>query len=224
MTDAQRDRSGAVGGVVFVALVGSAGALGGQPPAADAPASEIAEYLAGHEGALRASVWLLGLGAMALVWWAGSFWRRMVRAEGEARLAVVSLLGLAITAPLALSSSVAIAATSAHVEDGGENVRLWYEVSAMLLGAEGFSLAAHLIAANILGVRTGLLSMWLVALGLVSALSFVVAAVLGASGVDMNSSVGLLAFVLWCAWILGVSYSIWTGEDGHRHQANLSTP
>ncbi|OAI41826.1 hypothetical protein AYO38_03490 [bacterium SCGC AG-212-C10] len=78
MTDAQWDRAGALGGLMFVALLGAAGVLGGQPPAADASTTEIAEYLGGQEGPLRASVWLLGLGVMSLLWWAGSFWRRMV--------------------------------------------------------------------------------------------------------------------------------------------------
>ncbi|MGD9932215.1 MAG: hypothetical protein AB7T37_00710 [Dehalococcoidia bacterium] len=211
MNDSKWERSGAFGGVAFVVLLGIAGVLGGEPPAATASESEISDYLADHQAALKAGVWLLGLASMALIWWFGSLWRRMVRAEGgTSRLAVVSLIGLAVAGPLALMSAVVLAATALHIDEVGESAPLLYRIGGMLMGVEGFGLATHLLAANMLGARTRTLPLWLVGLGLVSALFFLLSAVPSASSVDVNSSLGLLAFVIWCVWVVSVSYFIWS--------------
>lgn len=214
MNDSKWERSGAFGGLAFVVLLGVAGVLGGQPPAATASESEIIDYLAGHQAGLKAGVWLLGLASMALTWWFGSLWRRMVRAEGgTARLAVVSLVGLTVAGPLALMSAVVLAATALHVDEVGESAPVLYRMGGMLLAVEGFGLATHLLAANVLAARTRTLPRWLAGLGLASALFFLLTAVLSASSTDVNSSLGLIAFVLWCVWVVAVSYLFWTDKS-----------
>ncbi len=207
----KQERAGAIAGLVFVVLLALAGGLGGKPPAAGDPASEITAYLAGHQTELEAGVWLLGLGVVALTWWFGVFWMRKVNAEGSTHLAAVSLIGLVVAGPLALASAAVWATAANRVDELGPSAAGFYVLGAMLLGAEGFGLAAHL-AANILAARTGMLPSWLVGAGLLSAAGFLISAVL--SGADFTSSgpLGLAAFVLWCAWILGVSYQLWTGE------------
>jgi len=206
------ERSGAIAGLVFVVLLALAGGLGGQPPAAGDTTSEINAYLAGHQTGLEAGVWLLGLGVVALTWWFGVLWRRMVNAEGRTHLAAASLIGLVLAGPLALASAAVWATAANRVDDLGPSAAGFYTLGAMLLGAEGFGLAAHLAATNILAARTGMLPSWLVGAGLLSAAGFLISAVL--SGADIRSSgpLGLGAFVLWCAWVLGVSYRFWTGE------------
>jgi hypothetical protein len=90
--------------------------------------------------------------------------------------------------------------------DSGGVVAL-YTLGAVLLSAAGFGLAAHLIATNILGARSRLFPNWLVVVGLISALAFLISAVLGAVSTDPTANtISLLGFVLWLAWILVVSY------------------
>ena len=207
----KQERAGAIAGLVFVVLLALAGVLGGTSLAADATTGEVNAYLAGHQTELEAGVWLLGLGVVALTRWFGVFWMRMVNAEGSTHLAAVSLIGLVVAGPLALASAAVWATAANRVDELGPSAAGFYVLGAMLLGAEGFGLAAHL-AANILAARTGMLPSWLVGAGLLSAAGFLISAVL--SGADFTSSgpLGLAAFVLWCAWILGVSYQLWTGE------------
>jgi hypothetical protein len=206
------ERYAALGGVVFVLLDVVVAVLGGEPPATDAPRREVAGYFADKGPAIEAGLWLFGLASVALTWWFGSLWRRMVRSEGgAARLAVVSLVGLALAGALALASASVSAATALRIDEAGDALLVFHTLSAVLLAASGFGVATHLLATSILGARTGTLAAWVVAVGVVAALGFLVSAVLGAttSG-DTSSAVGLVGFALWCVWILGVSHRMWS--------------
>lgn len=203
-------RMGAAGGVLFVVLVAAAAVAGGTPPAASDSDPEITSYLVAHEFGLRAGIWLLGLGIVPLLWWFASLWRTLVGGQQVIPgLALISLAGLSVAGPLALTSSVILAVASTHTDGSATIAPALYSIASMLLAAEGFGLATHLLASNVLGLRTRTLPLWLAACGFGSALLFLAAGVLSASGVDANSSLGLIAFVLWCAWILCVSYSLW---------------
>jgi hypothetical protein len=90
-----------------------------------------------------------------------------------------------------------------------------YTLAAVFLSAAGFGLAAHLIATNVLAARSNTIARWLVVVGLVSALAFIVSAVLGALSNDATSNtISLVGFVLWLIWILGVSYGMWNDDAG----------
>ena len=92
------------------------------------------------------------------------------------------------------------------------------------LAASGFGLGAHLVATNVLAARGHLIPGWLVAVGLVSAVAFLLAAVLGAVTTDAASTiVSLVGFVLWLCWILGVSYRMATTGPGSRGAAGSAT-
>lgn len=211
MEDSVWERYGALGGVVFVVLDVIVAVLGGEPPATDASRSEVVSYFADNGPAIQAGLWLFGLASMALIWWFGSLWRRMVRSEaGEARLAVVSLVGLALAGALSAASASVSLALSLRIDDAGDGLLVFHALAMMLLAASGFGIAAHLLATSVLGARTGTLPWWLVWVGFLSALGFVGAAILGATGSDAASStVAVAGFALWCAWILGVSYVMW---------------
>jgi len=215
MDDAKSERYGALGGVVFVVLDLLVAVLGGEPPAADASRSEVAGYFADKGPAIEAGLWLFGLASMALIWWFGSLWRRMVRSEGgAARLAVVSLVGLALAGALSLTSSSVSAAVSLRVDDVGDDLLIVHTLAVVLLAASGFGVATHLLATSVLGARTGTLPLWVVAVGGLSALGFVGSAVLGATGThDASSMVGVVGFALWCVWILGVSFRMWSDPN-----------
>ena len=212
MEDSNAERLGALGGVVFVVLDVTIGVLGGEPPATDAGRSEVAAYYADRGPALEAGLWLFGLAVVALIWWFGSLWRRMARSEdGDARLAVVSLVGLALAGALSLASSSVSAAVALRVDDVGDGLIVFHAVAVVLLAASGFGVAAHLLATSVLGARTGTLPWWVVGVGLVSAVGFLGSAVLSAAGSsDVSSAIGLVGFALWCVWILGISSRMWT--------------
>ena len=211
MEDSKWERSGALGGVLFVGLDLIVAALGGEPPATDADRSEVAHYFADNAPAIEAGLWLFGVASVALVWWSGSLWRRMVRSEaGAARLAVVSLVGLALAGALSLTSTSVSAALALRIDQVGNELLVFHTLAAVLLAASGFGVATHLLATSILGARTRTLPPWVIVVGVLSAAGFLGSAVLGATAHGGTSSaVGLVGFVLWCVWILAVSSCMW---------------
>lgn len=212
MDDSRWERYGALGGVVFVVLDVVVAVLGGEPPATGAGRSEVASYFADKGAAIEAGLWLFGLASVALIWWSGSLWRRMVRSEGgSARLAVVSLVGLALAGALSLASASVSVAAAMRIEDVGDALQIFHTLAAVLLTASGFGVATHLLATSALGARTKTLPSRVVTVGVLSALGFLGSAILGATGSgDASGAVGFVGFVLWCGWILAVSYRMWS--------------
>ena len=88
---------------------------------------------------------------------------------------------------------------------------VFHTLAVLLLAASGFGVATHLLATSVLGARTRTLPSWIVGIGVLAAAGFIGSAILGATGSDAASStVGIAGFALWCVWILGVSYVMWS--------------
>ncbi|GAA4728724.1 hypothetical protein GCM10025782_29410 [Pedococcus ginsenosidimutans] len=215
-------RTAALAGALYVALDIVVGVTAGAPPPPAAPEGEIVTYLADHRAGLAAGLWLFGLATLPLLWWFGSLWDLMIRAEeGAPRLAVVSLAGLLLGGTMSLGSAAAMATLALLPPNTGGALAL-YAFAAMSLSAAGFGLAAHLIATNVLAARSRMLPRWLVATGLVSAAAFLISAVLGALTADaISNTVSLVGFVLWLAWILDVSYRMYNPAQ-HAQQISES--
>lgn len=212
-----RERTAALAGVLYIALDVVVGVMAGAPPSPAAPETEITTYIADHRTGLAVGLWLFGLATIPLLWWFGCLWVRMVRAEADTpRLAVVSLTGLLLGGTMALGSAVVMAALGLMPTDA-EGVVPLYTLAAVFLSAAGFGLAAHLIATNVLAARSSMITRWLVVVGLVSALAFLVSAVLGAQSNEATSNtISLIGFVLWLVWILGVSHGMWNSASQTR--------
>lgn len=220
------ERTAALGGVLYVALDIVVGVMAGAPPSPAAPEAEIVAYIADHRAGLAVGLWLFGLATIPLLWWFGSLWGCMVHAEADTpRLAVVSLAGLLLGGTMALASAVAMAALGV-LPTGADGVVTLYTLATVFLSAAGFGLAAHLIATNILGARSSAITGWLAVVGLVSAIAFLVSAVLGAIHNDTTSNtISLVGFALWLFWILGISHGMWKEDarTGWRTSSCLRT-
>lgn len=200
---------GALGSVVFVVLDVIVAVLGGEPPPTDASRIEVVRYFTDKAPAIEAGLWLFGLATVALIWWFGSLWRRMVRSEAGATR--VSMVGLVLAGGLSLASSSVSAAVALRIDVVGDDLQVLHTFAVLLLAASGFGVATHLLATSALGGRTGSLPRSVVGVGVVSAVGFLGSAVLGATGnSNVSGSVGVVGFALWCVWILGVSYRMWT--------------
>lgn len=207
------ERYGAIGGMLFVLLDGAAAVAGGDPPAINAVSA--ADYFANNSAGLQAGLWLFGLSTIALTWWFGSLWTLMVRADDAGQMfAVLSMAGLVVGGALSLVSTVLMAAASLRPEAIGEHAEFVYVLGSILLAASGFGLAAHIAATIVFSSLTGVLSRWLVVLGALAAVCFCLSAVLASISTGAAASnLGLVAFVLWCVWILGISYRVWNDNS-----------
>lgn len=211
MNDSRVERCALLGGVMFVVLDTAVAIVGGEPPGGAASASEISTYFADHAAGVEAGLWLFGIAAVALIWWSGSLWRWMVRAEGgSARLAVVSVIGLVLAGALSLAASAVWAAMALHIDTVGPSAPFAYALGALMLAASGFGVATHVLATSIVGWRARALPVWLVGCAVLSAAAFIVSGVLTATSTgEAAKTVGLAGFVLWCLWILGVTFRLW---------------
>ena len=202
-------RLAAAAGIAFVVLSVASTVSAGSPPAADASAAKVASYFHTHSGGIRAQLLLGGLGIAALVWWFGAVWRVLSRAEGERpRLAIVAALGLALGAGLALLNGVAVA-TAALRQGDAETTRLLYTLSIVAIAAAGFGLGTSLAATSAVTYRTRITPAWISYLGFGAALAFfagTIGTVTERGGVVV---LGLVAFVIWCVWIVAISVTLW---------------
>jgi hypothetical protein len=213
MDDSRWERYAAVGGVVFVVLNIIGALLPGAPPAADDSAAKITEYFRDHTGAIEAAQVFLGVGTIGLVWWFGSLWRMMVRAEdGRPRMAIVALLGLAAAAGLVLLSGALTSATALRIDDVGGGSRFFYVLAGVVIATAGFGIVAFLGAVCALNYRTNFMPQWITYLGWLAAAGFLGATLGSVSDNAAFLVLGFVSFLLWCVWIIGVSVVMWRDE------------
>lgn len=214
MEDERWERYAAVGGVVFVVLNVIGALLPGTPPAADDSAVKITKYFQDHTGAIEAAQIFLGVGVIGLLWWFGSLWRMMVRAEdGRPRMAVVALLGLAAAAGLVLLSGALTSTTALRIDEVGGGSRFYYLLSGVIISTAGFGIVAFLGAVCALNYRTKFMPQWITYLGWLVAAGFLAASLGSASDSVAFFVLGFSSFLVWCVWIIGISVVMWRGED-----------
>jgi hypothetical protein len=214
MDDARWERYAAVGGIVFVVLSVIGALLPGAPPAADASVAKITKYFQDHTGSIEAGQIFLGVGMIGLLWWFGSLWRMMVRAEdGRPRMAIVALLGLAAAAGLVLLSGALTSTTALRIDDLGGASRFFYVLSGVVIATAGFGIVAFLGAVCALNYRASFLPQWVTYLGWLAAAGFLGASLGSASDHAAFFVLGFVSFLVWCVWIVGVSVLMWQRDD-----------
>jgi hypothetical protein len=219
MDDAKWEKYAALGGVVFVVLSVVGSFIAGAPPATDDSAAEIADWFSDNAGAIQASQLISGLGVIALIWWAGSLFRKMSRAEdGRPRLAVVTIVGFVFGGVFALMSGGIMSATALRIDEIGEGAQVFYAIGSVLLATSAFGIVAALSAVNALSLRTQMWPRWLTYVGMLAAVLFLVGSIGTATDAGGIMVFGLIGFLVWSVWILGVSYELW------KHPTTASSP
>jgi hypothetical protein len=197
--------------------VGGAGAFGGPAKVAGGNtlgaherfnATAVANELIKHHNAVRAAAYIFTLGVAFAFWWFGALWRRMVRAEGTAQLAVVAAMGLTMAGAI---KSLQMGLESAIVwrpQVLGAAIVDIYAIAHVAGSVASMGLFAMVAAVTALNLRTHFLPSWLSYEGAVAAALWAVGA-LGMSSFNGLEGLTGLAFVLWSVWILGISWTIW---------------
>jgi hypothetical protein len=212
MEDSRWERYAALGGFAFVILNVVGAFLPGTPPAIDDSAEKIRDYFKDHAGALKIGQVLAGLGTIGLLWWLGSLYRMMSRAENERpRLAIVAAVSLGMAGGLAMMSGVFTAETAIYIDAIDTGAKSFYTLSTVTISAAGFFIVAFLSAVCALNYRTRMLPMWTSYLGWLAAAGFLVASYGSASDAASLGVIGLGSFLVWCVWILAVSAYMWRG-------------
>jgi hypothetical protein len=209
MGDSKWERYAALGGIWFVVLSVIGAFIPGAPPSLDDSSEKVAKYFSDHSGAIAFATFLLGLGIVGLLWWFGSLWRHMTKAEGgQPRMAVVALAGLAVGAALALTASAITSTVALEHQDVAGGAKFFFILSVVLFAAGGFGILAHIAAVTSLSYRTKLFPMWVNVIGWLAALLFLIGTIGTASDANVFNMFGLFAFLAWSLWIVVLSVNM----------------
>jgi hypothetical protein len=212
-TSSSWQRRAAAAGIAFVVLGVGSSVITGAPPASDASTAKVTAYFHQHSGAIKLSLWLAGIGIMALLWWLGALWRMLSRAENDRpRLTVVACIGLGSALALAVGSGSFTAAGAQRVGDIGDGVQLLYTLSLIFLAGAGFGLSVFLAAACTLNVKTKVFPAWTNVPGIVAAVAFAAGTVAVTTDANAVNLLNQGAFLVWCVWIVGVSVAMWNAH------------
>src|SRR5204862_4795575 len=133
-----------------------------------------------------------------LIWWLGSLWRIMSRAEGERpRMALVAAVSLGVAGGLALLSGAILSATALRSKEIGSGAEVFYVLATVVISTSGFALVAHLAAVASLNYRKRMFPAWITYLGWLGALGFLIAAFGAASDASVFAIFGVVSFIVW---------------------------
>jgi hypothetical protein len=209
-------RRAALAGLAFVVFSVASTVVAGAPPASDASTAKVTAYFRAHSGAIKVSLWLGGIGIMALLWWLGALWRMLSRAESDRpRLTAVACISLGSALALAAGSGSFMAAGAQRIGDIGDGAQLLYTLSLIFIAAAGFGVSMFLAATCTLSVRAKLFPVWTNVVGALAAAAFAAGTLAVTTDANAINVVNVAAFLCWCAWMVGVSISMWNapGDD-----------
>ena len=179
-TDARRWERVAAGlGIIFVVLQVAAGAMLGGAPALDAPPAEIQSYLVDDGGKVLLAATMGALSAFAGLWFLGSLRTFLERAGGEqGRLSLVAFGAGLVTITIATTAGLPAVAlawddTAARAEPG--LLQAVWNLNTLALVPIGSSAGVFCLAVAIVILRTRVLPAWLGWLGVLAAVTGVLA-------------------------------------------------
>ena len=203
MNDVKWERYGPAAGLVFVVLVLISAFIAGTPPQPTDTARKIHEFYRDHEGALKAGVFLSGVGAVAFLWFLASLWS-MLRTR---RLAMVAAGGGVATIGFALVSAAITSTTALRIGDITPNqAKFFYGLQVNVIGMASFSIAALVAATSLAALRAKVFPAWLGWASAALALAWLVAGLGVASERSALFTYGFVVFLVWLVWVLAISY------------------
>ncbi len=183
-------------------------AISGSPPKETDSAARILKYYRDNADGIKAAAFIGTLATLPILFWAGSLWARMRRAEnGQPRLAVVAVLGLVLAgATQAVLTAIGATIVLQLHSVGPTEAKLFF-VLATTMGAIGTIGIAVLVLAAVsaLAFRTHVFPTWVAWLGVANGVVALVACYGAASTSDAIAALGLIALVIWAIWIIAIS-------------------
>jgi hypothetical protein len=211
------ERYGLAAGIVFVVLVVVGALIGGTPPKPTDSVPKTFSFFHDNQDALKVGAYLNGLAAVAFLWFLGSLWGRMRRAEGTAsRLSVIALVGGIGLVVLALAADTVNAYLALYIDELGppqaSGAKGFYLLAVVFLGFATFAAAVFTSATAILILRYGFVERWLGWVGEVLAALWLIAGVAVADNDTAIFTLGFITFLVWAVWILVMAVLLLTRE------------
>ena len=206
MSNSRLEQIGAAGGIVFVALQMASQALiqvGGAEPPFDATTETIVAFFMARNSQLFAlGEYLSTLSLIAFLWFLGSLWNTLRRAEGEpAWLSFVAAAsGLMIVAAVSAGGGWALAVFRKDEGLDPQVARLLFDQGNFAFANAWAMLASLSLATGVVSIRTGALPRWLGWSGVLIA-----GGLLAARAVWASSGLVFVPFGLCYLWLIATS-------------------
>jgi len=209
------ERYGALGGILFVVLVIASIAVAGSNPQASDSAAKILKSFQDHQDSIKVGAFLGALATVPILWWAGSLWARMRRAEnGQPRLALIAVLALVFAGASQAGSGVINATVALVLKDvGASEAKFFFILSQGLGAASSVGLATLVLAVSALAFRTRVFPVWLAWVGVLDAILFLVGSYSIATTSSGIGGVGFASFILWAIWIIILSVIMFRAKE-----------
>jgi hypothetical protein len=176
--------------------------IGGSPPMTSDSDKEITEYFTDNQDALRIGSYLGGLAGVLFLWFLGSLFGRLRRAEGgSGRLSGVALTGGVVIVAGAFIANALGAYSALHIESAPGFFRL----SAIVFGFVSFAAAVFTSGVAIVLWSQNVLPKWVGYAGEVIALGWLVAAGAVTTENDTVAIIGVIVLLAWAVWLVALS-------------------
>ena len=207
MDDSKWERWGALGGILFVILVLASAFLPGSPPKTSDPTSDMAKFILDKSDEIRIAGYLGAVAAVPFFWFLASLWRLLRRGEGGTpRLTVMAALGGGFAAVVGAIGGIVLAVlplVRSSLTPG--LLRTLYILATSLAFTALFGIAAFVLSASAVFLRSRVMPIWLGGLGVVAGIVALIGAGATVSTNDTLFTFGFIGFVLATLWILIVS-------------------
>ena len=206
MSDSRLEKVGAAGGIGFVVLQMASQALiqagGGEPPFDATAETIVAFFMAKDSRLFSMGEYLSALSLIAFVWFLGSLWATLRRAEGEpAWLSLVALAsGVLIVATVSAGTGWPLAVFRRDQGLDPQIARLLFDQGNFAFANAWVMLASLCLATGVVSIRTGALPGWLGWSGVIIAGALLVARAAWAS-----SGLVFVPFGLCYLWLIAIS-------------------
>ncbi len=207
MDKARWDKLAAAGGIVGVALFIVAGFLYGSPPGVDEDAQSVADFFADNRSQVLTSVFLQGLGVLAILWFVAALVTPM-RDVGEPRLATAAFGSFLLAFSLGATAAITRSSLAYSLADEGSDLVLpLYHLSVVFDVFVNVLAAGIFIAVGGATLRTGLFARWWGWISIAAGLLLIVGATAWARDGFWSPTGGAawITFLIFILWMLVTS-------------------
>lgn len=201
------DKLAAAGGIVGVAFFIVAAIVYGSPPMVDDSAQSVADFFADRRDRVLWTVFLQGLGVLAILWFVASLVTRM-RDAGESRLAAAAFGSFLLVFSVGSVAALTRASLAYSIADEGSDLVVpLYHLTLVFDIVGGLLIAGLFGAVGAASLRTGIFPRWWGWLSVLAALWAVIGATAwGRDGFWSPTGGGsYIGYGVFLVWLLGTS-------------------
>ena len=164
MNDSRWERVAAGTGIVWVVLTAVGNIIQTNPPGVNDPVGKITSYYLDNRSAILLGEFLIGIGAVFFLWFAGSLYGHFRRAEGEpGRLSAIVMGAGVWTLGVFLVEGALYTALAYKIAGEGDTriTQAVWDIANVAATFRGYTVGILFVAIAVAVLRTGALPLWI---------------------------------------------------------------